>query len=239
MARSIQNRNFLNTACATAALAFAGPFALVGVYAAGVSTHASSAHVVKSAQPGSNVSRTRTVAAVPLTSDSQPATIDDLMTAVPDPSTLSAASAAQSQSAQTTIVAQLDAFKSGNFEQADTYQSKSLRASFPSTQQFRIAMSEVYPEFTAYKSVQFGMTRADKSGRFVLVPTTLTGQDGVTVHALYVMVRRDTDGVMTKPYATDTSTAAQVAAGKYQVMTVLGGMDPRPIVDTGMDYQVT
>ena len=136
-------------------------------------------------------------------------------------------------------MAQLDAFRSGNFEQADTYQSKSLRAGFQNTQQFRIAMSEVYPEFTAYKSVRFGMTRADKTGRFVFVPTTLTGQDGVTVHALYVMVRSDADGAAVKPTAAGAETAAQLAAGKYQVMTVLGGMDPHPIVDTGMDYQTT
>ncbi len=239
MARLIQNRNFFSTACATAALALAGPFALVGVYAAGVGTHSFPAHVAQSVLPDAGVSRARTIASVPCNPNSQPATIDDLMTAVPDPGTLSAASAAQSQSAQTTIVAQLDAFKSGNFELADTYQSKSLRASFANTQQFRIAMSEVYPEFTAYKSVQFGMTRADKSGRFVLVPTTLTGQDGVTVHALYVMVQRDMDGAVVKSATADAGTPAQITAGKYQVMTVLGGMDPRPIVDTGMDYQVT
>ena len=34
MVSTVNHRNFFNTACATVALAIAGPFALVGVYAA-------------------------------------------------------------------------------------------------------------------------------------------------------------------------------------------------------------
>lgn len=103
--------------------------------------------------------------------------------------TMRPAKAAERQAVAAAITAQLKAFQKGDFQKAAQYQSVNLKRNFPSIAAFRQMMKAGYPEFTNYKSVQFGDARADTSGRHVLMPVTLTGKDGITLHALYVMVK--------------------------------------------------
>jgi len=48
---------------------------------------------------------------------------------------------------------------------------------------------QVYPEFAHSKHVVFGPAQADTTGAHIAIPTAVTGQDGITVHAIYLMVR--------------------------------------------------
>ena len=48
---------------------------------------------------------------------------------------------------------------------------------------------QVYPEFAHSKRVVFGPAQADAAGAHLAVPAAVTGQDGITVHAVYLMVR--------------------------------------------------
>jgi len=87
------------------------------------------------------------------------------------------------------IQAQLQAFARGDYLTAIKYQSAGLKQNFGSPDAFRQMMEGAYPEFAHYKKVKFGLVRADMAGQRVLVPVDLTGQDGVTVRAAYLMVR--------------------------------------------------
>lgn len=87
------------------------------------------------------------------------------------------------------IQAQLQAFARGDYPAAIKYQSAGLKQNFPSPDAFRQMMESAYPEFAHYKKVKFGLVRADVLGQRVLVPVDLTGQDGTTVRAAYLMVR--------------------------------------------------
>lgn len=104
------------------------------------------------------------------------------------------------QAASASITAQLRAFQKDDFQKAVQYQSANLKRNFPSVAGFRQMMRAAYPQFTNYKSVKFGDARADASGQHVLMPITLVGQDGVILHALYLMVKEGktyhVDGVM-------------------------------------------
>ena len=118
----------------------------------------------------------------------------------PDAGKMRPARAAERQGAAASITAQLKAFQKDDFQKAAQYQSANLKRNFPSVAAFRQMMKAGYPEFTNYKSVQFGDARADASGLHVLMPVTLVGHDGVTLRALYLMVREGrtyhVDGVM-------------------------------------------
>jgi hypothetical protein len=87
------------------------------------------------------------------------------------------------------IRAQLQAFAKGDYQAAMKYQSQNLRQFFPTVAQFRQMIITGYPEFAHYKSVKFEDVRADQKGEHAAVQVTLTGQDGVTINALYRMVR--------------------------------------------------
>ncbi len=99
------------------------------------------------------------------------------------------ASSAVRKAAAASIKAQLDAFAKDDYAKAVHYQSAGLKRNFPSVSAFRQMITTAYPEFAHYKSVQFGDARADAKGLHVLLPVTLTGQDGVTLKALYMMVK--------------------------------------------------
>ncbi len=98
------------------------------------------------------------------------------------------ATAAERQAAMASIKSQLDAFAKDDYKRAVFYQSAGLKRNFPSVAAFRQMMKTVYPQFTKYKTVQFGPAQADPPGHLVRIPVTLTGRDGVTVRALYLMV---------------------------------------------------
>jgi hypothetical protein len=102
-----------------------------------------------------------------------------------------AATAAERKAAITSVTAQLDAFRANDYGKAATYQSAGLRATFGSVAAFRKAITGSYPQFANYKQARFGAARADAKGTRVALPISLTGRDGVTVQALYLMVREN------------------------------------------------
>lgn len=95
---------------------------------------------------------------------------------------------AERKAAIASIQAQLKAFGRDDFKRAATYQSAGLQQNFPNVEEFRRMMKTSYPQFMNVKSVVFGQAVADRSGKRVAVPVTLTGKDGVTLRALYLMV---------------------------------------------------
>ncbi len=99
------------------------------------------------------------------------------------------AKAAERQAAIHSIQAQLKAFGHDDYKTAITYQSAGLKKNFLSTDAFRTMMVRKYPEFAHYKSAMFGPAQCDPAGRHLTIWTSVTGQDGVTVKALYLMVR--------------------------------------------------
>lgn len=107
---------------------------------------------------------------------------------------------AERQGAIAAITAQLKAFQKDDYQKAVQYQSANLKRNFPSVGTFRQMIKAGYPQFANYKSAQFGPARADASGRHVLIPITLTGQDGVTARAFYMMIKESkgyhVDGVI-------------------------------------------
>jgi hypothetical protein len=98
---------------------------------------------------------------------------------------------AERKSAVDAIEAQLKAFKADDYKKAETYQSAGLRQNFRSTDEFREMMKKGYPQFANYKSVRFGDARCNAKGDQLQVRVTVTGQDGVTVRAVYLMVREE------------------------------------------------
>jgi F0F1-type ATP synthase assembly protein I len=110
------------------------------------------------------------------------------------------------KAATTAIEAQLKAFRDDDYEKAGKYQSAGLRKNVPSAEAFRAMMRRSYPQFAKYKSVSFGDARCSPDGALFQINLVLTGQDGVTVRATYLMVKEE---------------------GEYKVATVLGGTPPK------------
>lgn len=102
---------------------------------------------------------------------------------------MGAASAAVRKAAAASVKSQLEAFAKDDYAKAATYQSAGLRQNFPSVAAFRQMMTTQYPEFAHYKAVTFGAAQADAKGLHVVLPVTLTGQDGVTLKAVYLLVK--------------------------------------------------
>ena len=105
------------------------------------------------------------------------------------PNLVRPAKAAERAAALNAIQAQLKAFGRGDYKTAITYQSSGLKKSFQSPGQFRAMIMQAYPEFAHSKRVVFGPAEADAAGAHLAVPAAVTGQDGVTVRAVYLMVR--------------------------------------------------
>ena len=99
------------------------------------------------------------------------------------------AKAAERTAAISAIQAQLKAFGRDDYKTAVTYQSSGLKKNFASPGQFRAMIVQVYPEFAHSKRAVFGSAQADETGAHLAIPTAVTGQDGITVHAVYLMVR--------------------------------------------------
>ena len=107
----------------------------------------------------------------------------------PLPAKMRPAKTAERQAAISSIQAQLKAFGRDDYKTAVTYQSAGLRKNFPSAEAFRAMMVQTYPEFAHYKTVTFGPAQSDPTGTHVAILATVTGQDGVKVRAVYLMVR--------------------------------------------------
>ncbi len=99
------------------------------------------------------------------------------------------AKAAERTAAISAIQAQLRAFGRDDYKTAITYQSSGLKKNFASPLQFRAMIVQVYPEFAHFKHVAFGPAQTDAAGAHLAIPTAVTGLDGITVHAIYLMVR--------------------------------------------------
>ena len=99
------------------------------------------------------------------------------------------AKAAERQAAISAIQAQLKAFGRDDYKAAITYQSSDLKKNFASPLAFRAMIVQAYPEFAHSKRAVFGAAQADMTGARLAIPTDVTGLDGITVHAIYLMVR--------------------------------------------------
>ena len=100
-----------------------------------------------------------------------------------------AAKPAERASAIASIQSQLKAFNKDDYKTAVTFQSAGLRRSFSSPAAFRAMITQAYPQFAHSKSATFGPARSDITGSHLSLPATVVGKDGVTVHALYLLVR--------------------------------------------------
>lgn len=107
----------------------------------------------------------------------------------PLPAKMRPAKPAERQAAISSIQAQLKAFERDDYKTAVTYQSAGLKKNFPSADAFRAMMVRTYPEFAHYKTVTFGPAQSDAAGTHLAILATVTGQDGVMRHAVYLMVR--------------------------------------------------
>jgi hypothetical protein len=96
------------------------------------------------------------------------------------------ATAAERKAAIASVTAQLDAFRANDYRKAATYQSSALHATLVG-RKFSQSHQGSYPQFANYKQVRFGAARADAQGTRVALPISITGRDGVTVQALYLM----------------------------------------------------
>ena len=105
------------------------------------------------------------------------------------PALTRAAKPADRAAAVGAIQAQLKAFSRGDYKAAIQYQSSGLKRNFASPDQFRAMMTRVYPEFAHSKRAVFGPAQSDAAGAHLAIPTAVTGTDGITVHAVYLMVR--------------------------------------------------
>ena len=99
------------------------------------------------------------------------------------------ANAAVRKAAAASITAQLKAFRKDDYQKAMQYQSSNLRHVFPTASRFRQMITTAYPEFAHYKSVRVDDARADAKSQRVWMQISLTGQDGVTVKAVYMLVK--------------------------------------------------
>lgn len=105
------------------------------------------------------------------------------------PAPVRPAKAAERTAAITAIQAQLRAFGRGDYKAAIVYQSSGLRKSFASPEQFQAMIKQVYPEFAHSKRAVFGPAQSNLAGSHLVIPAAVTGTDGITVHAVYLMVR--------------------------------------------------
>lgn len=118
-----------------------------------------------------------------------------------------AATPAERDTAVTAITGQLEAFKKADFQRAVQYQSSGLKQQFKTVAVFRKMMETTYPQFLAYRKVEFGPAQCDQKADSLEIPVTLTDRKGGVVKALYLLVRED---------------------GEYHVAGVAGGGRPAP-----------
>lgn len=130
----------------------------------------------------------------------------------PDPDGTRPANEAERKAAIASIEGQLKAFREDDYEKATKFQCLELRKGFKSSEEFRRAIKLGYPQFANYKAANFGEAICDEKGERLHIRVTLTGQDGVVVRALYLMIKEE---------------------GEYRVGGVFGGAksapDPRNI----------
>ena len=112
------------------------------------------------------------------------------------------ATEAERKAAIASIEGQLKAFKADDYAAALKYQSSGLKGNFENAEEFRQAMKRGYPQFARYRTISYGMSNCDAKGDRLAIQVTLTGEDNITVKAVYLMLREN---------------------GEYKVDGVLGG----------------
>lgn len=117
------------------------------------------------------------------------------------------ATEAEKKAAVGAIEAQLKAFREDDWVKATKFQCLELRKNFETPEDFRRAIKTGYPQFANYKTAAFGAALCDTKGEKVQVSVTLTGQDGVVVRAIYLMIKEE---------------------GEYRVGGVFGGAKTAP-----------
>lgn len=96
---------------------------------------------------------------------------------------------AERKAAIASIEAQLKAFKADDYTTAMKYQSSALKENFETADAFKRAIKQGYPQFARYKSASFGLATCDEKGDRLAIQVTLTGEDNVTIRAVYLMLR--------------------------------------------------
>ena len=118
----------------------------------------------------------------------------DETTPVPVPTPVTRAlTEKERKDATAAIEGQLKAFKSNDWEAATKFQHTSLRKAFNSPADFRQAIQRGFPQFANYKSVTFGDSRCSTNGDRVEIRMRVTGTDGVSVRATYVLMREENE----------------------------------------------
>ena len=126
---------------------------------------------------------------------------------VPAPIDWHPATVEQFQAAKAIVGGQLSAFHTDNFQMATAYQSQLLKLNFYTVSNFRSVITNRYPEFCHFESVQFGRCSSDPDGDRLRIEITLISKKGDLTRAAYFLHRED---------------------GGYRVAQVLtGDYDPR------------
>ena len=102
-----------------------------------------------------------------------------------------AADGKEKAAAQKVISDQLAAFRKDDYQSAARWQSRGLRANFPSVEAFRSAITQNYPRFAHSKSVRFERAVITLDKAHLQIETIVTGQDDVEARALYILVREE------------------------------------------------
>lgn len=92
------------------------------------------------------------------------------------------------QKPEDVVRAQLKALNRSDFKVAYSYAATSIKELYP-PDAFRKMIETGYPQFAKWRQHTIGKTK--ESGNAAVVPVTLIGWDGVTVHAVYFMVREE------------------------------------------------
>lgn len=86
---------------------------------------------------------------------------------------------------------QVAAFRRGDYARARSLQSAALHRQWKSDTEFRRLIQTRYPEFAQSREVQFGPAQAAADGDIVQIPVRVTGSNGQTASALYILIREE------------------------------------------------
>ncbi|MGI4789394.1 MAG: DUF4864 domain-containing protein [Janthinobacterium lividum] len=99
------------------------------------------------------------------------------------------ANPAVAQQARNTIQGQLTALNDGDGLKAMSYQSRFMRRSFVSPEQFESMIVHQYPEFGHCRQAHYGLIRTDKTSHHVRADVIVEGENGHRARGEYLLVR--------------------------------------------------
>ena len=91
--------------------------------------------------------------------------------------------------ASAAVTSQLQAFKRDDYAAGLKLQSTNLKSNFSSVAVFRAMLKQNYPQFANFKSITFDDARYNSTAKRVALRVTLIGMDGITLRAVYFLVR--------------------------------------------------